>query len=192
MAISDVDVCNRALQKLGAKRITSLTENSPNARDCNAAYEILRDAELRKHPWSFARKRASLAADGTDPAFGYDKRYALPTDFLRLTEENSNELRTQYPDLQIEGRYILTDNDAPLQVVYIATVSDPNEFDALFVEALASKIAYELCEKITQSNTKKAAAGADYRDAIREAKRTNAIERPSLEPPEDTWVTARI
>ena len=36
MAISDVTVANRALQKLGAKRIESLTQDTPNARSINA------------------------------------------------------------------------------------------------------------------------------------------------------------
>ena len=54
---SEVDICNRALSKLGAARITSLTEDSVNARACNAMYESVRDAELRAHPWNFAMKR---------------------------------------------------------------------------------------------------------------------------------------
>jgi hypothetical protein len=62
---SVVEICNRALQKLGAARITSLTQDTPNARSCNVAYNVLRKAELRSHPWSFAIKRAELAADAS-------------------------------------------------------------------------------------------------------------------------------
>ena len=39
MAISRVQLANRALQKLGAKRIESLTQDHPNARSMNAAFE---------------------------------------------------------------------------------------------------------------------------------------------------------
>ena len=60
---SEVDIANRALQKLGAESIVSLTQDSENARACNLCYEPIRDAELRAHPWNFAIKRASLAAD---------------------------------------------------------------------------------------------------------------------------------
>ena len=45
---SVVQISNRALQKLGAKSIVSLTEDSVNARAANLCYEDLRRAELRK------------------------------------------------------------------------------------------------------------------------------------------------
>ena len=185
---SVVDICNRALQKLGADRITSLTENSVNARECNAAYEILRDAELRAHPWNFAVKRASLAADPTTPDV-YSYQYQLPSDFLRLL---SHEEQTNSTDYKIEGRYILTNEGAPYKIRYIGIVTDPNQFDALFSEALSARIAAELCEKITQSNTKIQQAKIDYRDALREARKINAFEQVSQEPPEDTWISARL
>lgn len=186
MATSDVDICNRALQKLGAGRITSLNEDSPNAHECNVAYEAVRDAELRDHVWSFARKRAQLAADTATPDFGYSYQYELPVDCLRVLPGRS------VTDWQIEGTHILTDDGAPLEVVYVKKVTDPNEMDSLFREVLAARLAWELAEVITQSNTKKAEVAAEYREAIAKAKRTNAIERVSDEPPDDEWVTARL
>lgn len=187
---SEVDICNRALQKLGAKRITALTDDSVNARSCNAAYEIVRDAELRAHPWNFAIARASLAADSTAPSWGRAKSYELPADYLRLLppypEDNSNAL-----DWQVEGRKVYTDDTAPLYIRYIKRVSDTSLFDALFVEALSTKLASELCEEITQSNAKKEGLKDDYRETIARAKKTNAIEGVSQEPPDDTWLTVR-
>lgn len=187
---SEVQICNRALQKLGAKRITSLSQDSVNARACNVAFTDVRDAEYRKHSWNFAIERASLAADSSDPAWGRAKSYTLPSDFIRLLppypEDNLNDL-----DWQIEGNKILTDDSAPLYVRYIKRVTDPNLMDSLFREALACKLAIELCEEITQSNTKKESLKADYMDAIREAKKLNAIENVAQEPPEDTWISER-
>jgi hypothetical protein len=183
---SDVEVCNLAMTMLGAETISSLTQASANARRCARVYIVTRDAELRRHPWNFARARASLAEDSTAPAFGYDHRYQLPSDFLRL-HPSADAL-----DWQIEAGYVLTDDGAPLEVTYIRRVDDASLFDALFVEALAAKIAYLLAEEITQSNTKKAEAKDAYKAAIQEAKRANAIERVSDEPPEDPWITARL
>lgn len=187
---SNVEIANRALQKLGAKRIVTLTEDSRNARAINAAFDTLREAELREHTWSFAVKRVALAADAVAPAFGKARYFQLPSDFLRLLppdpELNYNDL-----DWQIEGRMIATNDSAPLNVRYVYSVTDPNTMDVLYREALASRIAYELCEEITQSNTKKEAAIADYDSAIAKAKRTNAIERTASKPPEDSWVTIR-
>ena len=63
--------------------------------------------------------------------------------------------------------------------------------DALFREALATKLAIEICEEIAQSNTKNADLKDDYRDIINRARKANAIENVSAEPPEDTWLTVR-
>lgn len=187
---SNVEIANRALQKLGASRIASLTEDSVNGRAINACFDVLRQAELRKHPWNFAIKRAQLAANVTDPLFTRSTSFALPSDFIRLLapdpEVNYNDL-----DWQIEGRNIITNDDAPLDVRYIYNVTDPNEMDILFREALSARIAYELAELLTQSNAKKAEAMGAYEEIIAEAKRVNAIERVALQPPEDTWVTVR-
>jgi len=184
--VSIVAICNRALQKLGAARITALTDDSRNARACSACYEAVRDAELRVHPWSFAVKRAQLAAETTAPAFDYDYQYTWPTDALRILPPNDANL-----DWQQEGRMILSNEAGPLDVRYVARITDTNLFDALFNESLAAKMAMEMCEDLTQSNTKAEKAGADYRNAIREAKKVNAFEKISEDPPEDGWVSAR-
>lgn len=185
-----VQICNRALQRLGAKRITSLTQDVPNARSCNFAYEPIRDAELRAHTWSSAIKRAQLAEDSTEPLFGKSARFALPSDFLRMLPldpvQNDN-----YFDYQIEAGYIYTNYTAPLNIRYIYRLTSVTLMDSLLQEAIAMRLALELCEEITQSNTKLDLLERDYKRVLREARRVNAIERVAQEPPEDTWVTVR-
>jgi len=187
---SKVEIANRALQLLGAKSIVSLLEDSRNARSINLAFEPVKLAELRKHPWSFAIKRAQLAADAVAPLFTKTSSFTLPSDCIRVLspdpEVNFNDL-----DWQIEGRKIITNDTAPLDVRYIYNVTDSNEMDVLFREALSSKLAMELSEEITQSNAKKADAAKLYEEAISEAKKANAIERVAQRPPEDIWVTVR-
>lgn len=192
---SAVDVCNLALQRLGAKTISSLTDDDTAARECNRVFAHARDSELRGHQWSFARKRASLAADSTDPAFGYAKRYKLPSDFLRLLPQNGqNPVDGSLPqsDFQIESGYILTNDGAPLNIVYIRRVDDPNDFDQLFTDLLVSRIARDICEKITQSNTKLQSAQSIYQDMKNEARKINAFERPPIKSVQDPWITARL
>ena len=185
-----VEIANRALQKLGAKRIVSITEDSINARAINTAFEPVKLGELRKHTWSFAIKRAQLAADATAPLYNKTSSFQLPSDFVRLMPKDADQTYNDL-DWQIEGKKIITNDSAPLEIRYIYDVTDPNEMDALFRESFAMKLAYELCEEITQSNTKKDEAMKAYKEAIAEAKRANAMERNSQRPPEDTWVTVR-
>jgi hypothetical protein len=187
---TQVEIINRGLQLLGAKRITSITEDSRNARAMNAAYEPVKEALLRKHTWVCATKRAQLAASSTAPAFGKTNAFPVPSDFIRLLPLDPEDI-TNDDDRIIEGRSILTDEDAPLNVRYVYNITDPNEMDPLFREALAASLAEATCEEITQSNTKMATIMEIKKDAIAEAKKANAIEKPVEEPPEDTWVTCR-
>ncbi len=188
---SDVEIANRALQHLGAKRIVSLDEDSRNAQAINTAYEPTKLAELRKHPWCFATARAELAANSTAPIFTRTNSFPLPADFVRLLPPDPEDV-TNWQDWIIEGRNIITNDSAPLYIRYVYDVTDPNEMDALFREAFAAKLAENLCEEITQSNSKKADIKDTYKDIIADAKRTNAIEKTAEVPPEDEWVTKRV
>lgn len=183
---SEVDICNLALQRLGAKTISSLSDDSTAARECNRVYAHARDSELRAHPWSFARARVALAADSTDPSFGYAKQYTLPSDYIRILPTRDQS------DLQIENGKILTDETAPLNLVYIKRETDPNKFDQLFIDLLVARIARDLAEKITQSKGKIEISQAIYEEMRKDARRINAQERPALEPPTDPWITARL
>lgn len=187
---SEVEICNRALQKLGAKRITSLTQDSVNARACNASYEAVRDKVLRCHIWNFAIKRAELPASSSAPAFGRANSYPLPSDFVKLAPQYP-EWNQYYRDWQIEGRSILTNDRGPIQIRYIYQVSDPNEMDPIFRELLATELAFEMCEEITQSNTKKESLREDKSAIIAAARASNAFENVPTEAPDDDWSTYR-
>jgi hypothetical protein len=182
---SVVGICNRALQRLGAVRITDLSDDSRAARECSVAYEPVRDALLRKHAWNFAIGRAQLSASTDTPAFDYDYQYPLPTDFLRLLPPKDQN------DWQIEGRNILTNDATPLNIRYVRQITDPNLMDPLFREVLACALAAEVCEAITQSNQKLQLIEQELKDKLAEARRTNAFESISADLPDDDWITAR-
>lgn len=200
MAVSETSIANAALTKLGEARITDLADETDVARVLNSRFEAVRDAELRKHRWKFAQKRAELAALVDAPAFGYAYQFELPDDFLRLDsigEAYPNDLSDYRTSIdseryRIEGTVILTDDAGPLPLRYGAKVTDPTKFDTLFVEALACKLAIEVCEKITQSNTKRQLAWDEYKDALREAVKVNALEKPPSYLADDSWILGRL
>jgi hypothetical protein len=77
--LTSVDIANRALQHVGAKRITSLSDDSKNAAAVSFVYPKLRRAELRRNVWRFAIRKAALRPIGPD-----SKRFAFttpPTDY---------------------------------------------------------------------------------------------------------------
>lgn len=189
---SEVEICNRALQKIGAKRISSLTEDSRNARSMNVAYTPVRDALLREHTWNCAVKRASLPVDATAPSFTYARSFTLPSDFLRMLPRDP-QYNYNDTDWVIEGKAILTNDSAPLYIRYIQRLTDPNAMDSSFREALSARLAVETCEEITQSNVKLQLVQQWYKEVIASARRTNAIEQlVPAEPTDDTWITVRV
>lgn len=188
---STVEICNRALQKLGAERITSITEDSVNARACNNAYEAVKVAELEDHYWVFSIKRAQLAADVAAPAFGRGYSYTLPADYLKLAPLDPEWVDPD-SDWQVEGKKLLTNDAAPLNIRYVYDVTDPNEMTPLFRESFATRLALELCEEITQSNSKKEALDRDYEKIVRRAKKSNGILQVAQQPPEDPFVYKRL
>lgn len=202
---SQTAICNRALTKLGHTRILSIADDVKAARELNSMWEHVLDAELRRNVWNFAVARTSLAALGAAPAWGFTYQYQLPSDCIRLLQVGEyyvipglSDYRSM-PELpyQVESssdgtKVIVTDYTAPLKIRYVKRVEDTQQFDALFVEALASRLAYECCEAITQSSTKKGEAWEDYKVALREAKLADAIENPPEPLPDDSWLLARL
>lgn len=187
---SEVSIANEALDLLGAARITSLTEDSVNAREVNVCYTELRDRELEKHRWRFATARTVLAPDATAPAFDFDYAFPLPTDCLAVRMPARPNL-----DWQIENHNdvvsILTNEGDSIDLIYVKRVTDPNVMVPTFRGALAAMIAWVKCEKITQSNSKKADAKDFYAVQIASARKSNAIQRLADEAPDSSWVTAR-
>ena len=92
----------------------------------------------------------------------------------------------------IEGRKILTNLGAPLNVQYVTRVTDPTLFSAPFYRALGCRLAVDLCESLTQSDTKQTKADGKYKESIREAVRANAIELPPEHLADDEWITSRL
>lgn len=197
---STIEVANRALTKLGAARITALSDDNKQARAINSCYDVLLDAELRLNRWTFALKRVELPADADAPLYGFEYSYTLPADFLRLDLINdmypdvslASYVSADPADYQIEGSKILTNYSAPLKVRYGAKISDPAQWDALFIEAFACRLAAEICEDLTQSTPKRQLAWQEYQRAVSMAKRANAIERPPQQGPDDAWIFSRL
>jgi len=182
-------ICNRALQKVGEKRVSAVfpPEDSKQARACNVAYDPVRKMALRSYEWNFAKERASLAADGTDPIWEHDKRYLLPADCLKVSRVN-----TTY-GWQIEGRYIVTDATAPLQILYIKDITDPTVFDAAFAEYLAHLLAIELVETLIQSGTTQDRLRDKLnRELMDMVIPPDATEGTPEEADQDDWITVRF
>lgn len=184
---SKTEISNRALSKLGSQRVTNVeTENVKRARVINAMYDEVRDAVLQAYPWNFAIKRTSLSPDGDAPAYEYTYAYTIPSDFLGLIDIYEN------PDYSFENGKILTNEGTVLYIRYIAQITSTGSYSPVFVEAFATRLAYEACEELTQSNTKKQVLLQQYERIIGEAYQADSKDNPINEFEDDDWVSVRL
>jgi len=148
---SDVEICNMALLRCGAKpRIASLTEDSDNARACNTFYAMVRDAVLRSHPWNCAIARKTITALADTPDSDWDYQYQLPTNPWCLRMLQVGELADQPIPWKVEGRRLMTDEGSP-PIAYIKRITDTNEFDSMLVDVLVLKIAVKIVMPLTSN-----------------------------------------
>ena len=173
---SVVDICNGALNQLGGTTILSLTEDSKNARICNARYTQVRDALFRTHPWNCLQLRASLAKDATAPAWGFSSAFTLPADCLRLLyiiDYDSNH--------KVEGRKILSNTDT-MKILYIGRITDPNEYDELLRETLSASLAADIAYGVTSSNPVAQNMYTLFQDKLRDARFVDSTEGQNNAP----------
>lgn len=191
---SEVDICNSALNQLGASQIISRTENSKAARVVNQRYDFIRDKVIRSHPWNSCVRRASLAQETDTPEYKYAYQYALPTDPYCLRVINistSGDVEELDIDYQIEGRKLLTD-ESTVYLRYIARITDPNEYDALLIEALTAALAADISYAITNSATLARELQGLYVMKLGEARFADAQENFPDVIEAETFIQARL
>jgi hypothetical protein len=150
---SQLDVANLALIKLGDVQILSFDEDTAHARVVKILYPRVVDTVLRAHKWRFAMRQTALSRLVGAPTWRYLFRYQLPTDpfCLKVVRTSADDgMNGDGNGWEIQGREILTDSTS-LSIEYIARITDPQQWDALFLEAVTERLAAELAIPITNT-----------------------------------------
>ena len=206
---TQTSIANMALQMAGYEPIASLNENSRGARAINRTYQQVLWHELRSNFWNFSIKRATLAAAAITPSFGKNNYYILPPDFLdlampdQITTYNYGQIPSvpnvpaSQQDYQIEAYdnntlAIASNLASPIYIRYVSNAINEALFDACFVTAFAAALALEVCEELTQSNSKLANIEKIYDDAIAMAKQRGSFESQPIVAPTDRYLTVRL
>ena len=190
---SVVDMCNSALNLLGASTISALTDDSKNARLINQRYEPVRNRVFRSHAWNCLHKRVQLAQNSTAPVVEYSHAYALPSDCLRVLKihNGTTDSIASSIDYKLEGRNIVTD-EGTVFIIYIALDTDPNNYDTYLQESIAHQLAADLAYAVTNNATlaDKYMTRADER--LREARFIDATENSLGTIESSEFVDARL
>jgi hypothetical protein len=186
---STVDIVNGGLMLLGETLISSLTDATQEARLASSAWARVRPAVIRSHPWNSTTTRASLPKLTTTPAWGWAFEYQLPPDCLAVFDIDTDDSEQYWT---VEARKLLADIDAPLGILYAKDELDSQVFDPLLVEALSHALALEMCEAITQSNTKRGQLHNLFNETMTRAKLADGQESSTRAFDEDEWILARL
>jgi len=171
---SAVHICNTALYKVGAATITSLTDGSEEANICNHFYADLRDAVIRAYPWNFATRYLNFGAPlSTGPTFEFAYAFTLPTSpthVLKVLEASDRAITHK-----VVGRQLFTD-ESSFTAKCLIRVETETEFDALFTQALAARIAAEIAWPLTKNGRAQSAMWQLYQSIKLEAEEIDAQE----------------
>jgi len=186
--MSDVSICNRALQKLAAGSITALSDGSKLGDACGLVYAETRDFVLASANWNFALKRASLTALGSTPVWGYGAEYTVPSDSVRVIKvENARE-----DEWSVEAGKILSKQGTTINILYLFQNTDTTTYPQICIEALATRIAFELTEHLVQSRTKKETMAGEYAQVMNQAMRLNSLEGVPNQLSNGSWLDSRV
>lgn len=190
---SNVQIANQALRRLGANAILSFADPTAEGILVNDTFFEIRDDLLRDHPWNFASTRTSLAASATAPEWGFKRAFPTPEGFLRLLEVNDQstyEVKVEH--IEGIGTVFVTDLDAPLEILYLSKVDDPELYDPKFRKALALRCAVEWAEPLTATNSVLESVSVEFERALQAAKSADGQEGTPDQLAPNTWIRARL
>lgn len=196
----ETSISNMALGYIGVKPLTLF--GSDGTKEDNAAgiyFAEARKAALGWHDWNFARKRAQLTAYGTDPTYGWDYSYHLPTDFIRLIrvhpvdDEYSSmpySLETQTNSSSLDIRTLLA-NSSTCYITYVFDTTNYNAMSAPFRDMFAFLLARMLAPALNKSAALTQLNDDAFAQRLSAAKAVDGIENYPTKMAEGSWSKRR-
>ena len=192
--VSTVDVVNVALRRVGASRITSLSENDASAVVANDLFDAIVDDLFRQHAWNFATKRAKLAQLVEEPTFEFDHAYTMPANWIRTISVHPNSAGAGtmfYREEQLDDKRVILTSADDVYLRYVARVTDPNLWSTDFRNAVSMILARDFAIPLGNSNTMHINFDKLSRSARARARSSDAMGSSPERRPRGSWVTRR-
>lgn len=155
--LTDIDVCNRMLAKIGGGTIQSFEEDSDLAALCARIYPGIRDSLLSLHPWNFVKNKRQLAKSAEEtPVNEWQNAFVLPSNMLfgPLAVWGDNETRPSN-NYDIYKNFLYC-NYETVMIDYTAR-PDESAWPPWFTEFVATAGAAELAVPVSDQVSKKEA-----------------------------------
>lgn len=147
MAYSKISICNMALAFLGEDSIRSFDENNTRSSLCDRFYDLVKNYQLSRFDWNFARKLAKLQpiADFETPPGIYP--YNTPADCKAIRELYP---RGSHSWWEVMGRTFLCKRSSEVYVYYTSQNVTEAYFSDPFAFLLSLSLAIKLSPPLTQ------------------------------------------
>lgn len=138
------EICRQAILRVGsAEAFKPFGEPMALA---TSLYDQTRNEVLSDYDWQFARAQTTITADAQAPAFGYSKRYLLPTGTLKVLRVNGVDEDENFGKWEIVSGYLHTNEVSPVQVESISIVTDVTKYPPVFINVLIVTLAMKLAQ----------------------------------------------
>lgn len=181
---NEVAICNRALAYLGLGSIASFSEHSRESQLLSNLYPMLRDELLESFDFSFATKIERLAHLDNKDIESKQYIYQLPVYCLRVREVFTKE------KYHFATARTIWCKSPELIVEMTVQITDMSVCSALFIEALACRVASAVAIPLTGNSSLTTEYYKRYCITFDEAKAIDAIPEERLTEESD-WLTIR-
>lgn len=186
-----------AMGHLGDRDIADIDDQyDQDAQILKARYEHARDSIYVAHDWKWAKRSAQLQQKITAPTVRYTYAYALPADFVRIS--NVSEFDSMDPPLDEAGWDIvdgeLTSNSGYVFIEYIANNWSEARWPSYFAECVAQQLAEISCMKIVHNESLKQLIAKNLaQTTLPQARSVDSQSQPSRKTiVRSSWQRARL
>lgn len=146
--MSKLEIANKALGILGANQLTTWEDETLEGEAVRKMYQPALNSVLTETDWTFAIKRALLPlVEEKKPAWGEGNYFELPADMIKIVD-----VMNRFRPWRREGNYIFS-YESEFGLVYVSRCTDPTYFPSYFIDAVASKLALDMCYLIQNSTS---------------------------------------
>lgn len=198
MTASRLSLYNNALLELGARGLSSLTENRESRRVLDTIWnDNAVEYCLEQGFWEFSIRTEEMTYDPDFTAdFGYRYAFQKPSDYIRTyaicSDENFDCPITRYAD---EVGYWFSDYDT----IYVQYVSNDRDYgfnyagwSATFTQFVELYLSQSACSRLTQNASKKEQIEKAYKKALTDARSKSAMNKPARFMHTGSWMNARV
>lgn len=195
-----LSIYNEALRLIGEQPLSALTDDVPSRYTLDEAWEDVVYDGLSRGIWNFALRTGAFQHDASiTPAIGYAYAIPKPDDWLFTVSAS------EYPDLQdyfpanqevikdLNGAWHL---DSPTLYVEYATTDAAEDaaisgWSRLFIRFIASSLALDIANRLTQSTTTIQQLTAEVRKRLLLAKSRDARDEKEQRVRPGQWVRSQ-